>query len=149
MRYLGLDLGTRTLGISMSDITHTIATSYKTLRFDEGDYDSLIEPLNQIINDYNIEKIVLGLPKNMNNSIGERALTTLAFKDKIEHELNIEVIMQDERLSTVEATNYMIQADMSRKKRKKKVDALAANIILQTYLDKEKGGYYERRTNDI
>ncbi len=139
MRYLGLDLGTRTLGISMSDITHTIATSYKTLRFDEGDYDSLIEPLNQIINDYNIEKIVLGLPKNMNNSIGERALTTLAFKDKIEHELNIEVIMQDERLSTVEATNYMIQADMSRKKRKKKVDALAANIILQTYLDKEKG----------
>ncbi len=140
MRYLGLDLGTRTLGISMSDITHTIATSYKTLRFDEGDYDSLIEPLNQIINDYNIEKIVLGLPKNMNNSIGERALTTLAFKDKIEHELNIEVIMQDERLSTVEATNYMIQADMSRKKRNKKVDALAANIILQTYLDKEKGG---------
>ena len=139
MRYLGLDLGTRTLGISMSDITHTIATSYKTLRFNEGDYDSLIEPLNQIINDYNIEKIVLGLPKNMNNSIGERALTTLAFKDKIEHELNIEVIMQDERLSTVEATNYMIQADMSRKKRKKKVDALAANIILQTYLDKEKG----------
>ena len=139
MRYLGLDLGTRTLGISMSDITHTIATSYKTLRFDEGDYDSLIEPLNQIINDYNIEKIVLGLPKNMNNSIGERALTTLAFKDKLEHELNIEVIMQDERLSTVEATNYMIQADMSRKKRKKKVDALAANIILQTYLDKEKG----------
>ena len=139
MRYLGLDLGTRTLGISMSDITHTIATSYKTLRFDEGDYDSLIEPLNQIIIDYNIEKIVLGLPKNMNNSIGERALTTLAFKDKLEHELNIEVIMQDERLSTVEATNYMIQADMSRKKRKKKVDALAANIILQTYLDKEKG----------
>lgn len=139
MRYLGLDLGTRTLGISMSDITHTIATSYKTLRFDEGDYDSLIEPLNQIINDYNIEKIVLGLPKNMNNSIGERALTTLAFKDKIEHELKIEVVMQDERLSTVEATNYMIQADMSRKKRKKKVDALAANIILQTYLDKEKG----------
>jgi len=139
MRYLGLDLGTRTLGISMSDITHTIATSYKTLRFDEGDYDSLIEPLNQIIKDYSIEKIVLGLPKNMNNSIGERALTTLAFKDKIESELNIEVIMQDERLSTVEATNYMIQADMSRKKRKKKVDALAANIILQTYLDKEKG----------
>lgn len=139
MRYLGLDLGTRTLGISMSDITHTIATSYKTLRFDEGDYDSLIEPLNQIIKEYNIEKIVLGLPKNMNNSIGERALTTLAFKDKLEHELNIEVIMQDERLSTVEATNYMIQADMSRKKRKKKVDALAANIILQTYLDKEKG----------
>lgn len=139
MRYLGLDLGTRTLGVSISDITHTIATSYKTIRFEESDYDSLIEPLRQIINEYDIEKIILGLPKNMNNSIGERALTTLEFKDKIEQCLDIEVIMQDERLSTVEATNYMIQADMSRKKRKKKVDALAANIILQTYLDKEKG----------
>lgn len=139
MRYLGLDLGTRTLGISISDITHTIATSYKTIRFEESNYDSLIEPLRQIINEYDIEKIILGLPKNMNNSIGERALTTLEFKDKIEQCLDIEVIMQDERLSTVEATNYMIQANMSRKKRKKKVDALAANIILQTYLDKEKG----------
>ena len=75
----------------------------------------------------------------MNNTIGDRALTTLEFKDKLEKNFNIEVVMQDERLSTVEATNYMIQADMSRKKRKVKVDALAANIILQTYLDKEKG----------
>ena len=139
MRYLGLDLGTRTLGISISDVTHTIATSYKTIRFEESDYDSLIEPLRQIINEYDIEKIVLGFPKNMNNSRGDRALTTLEFKEKLEKNFEIEVVMQDERLSTIEATNYMIQADMSRKKRKKKVDALAANIILQTYLDKEKG----------
>ena len=139
MRYLGLDLGTRTLGISMSDITHTIATSYKTIRFEDSDYDSLLVDLKEIINEFKIEKIILGLPKNMNNSIGDRALTTLEFKDKLEDVFNIPVIMQDERLSTVEATNYMIEADMSRKKRKKKVDALAANIILQTYLDKEKG----------
>ena len=139
MRYLGLDLGTRTLGISISDVTHTIATSYKTIRFEESDYDSLIEPLRQIINEYDIEKIVLGFPKNKNNSIGDRALTTLEFKEKLVKNFEIEVVMQDERLSTIEATNYMIQADMSRKKRKKKVDALAANIILQTYLDKEKG----------
>ena len=139
MRYLGLDLGTRTLGISMSDITHTIATSYKTIRFEDSDYDSLLVDLEEIIKDNNIEKIVLGLPKNMNNSIGDRALTTLEFKDKLEKKFNLPVIMQDERLSTVEATNYMIEADMSRKKRKKTVDALAANIILQTYLDKEKG----------
>ena len=139
MRYLGLDLGTRTLGISMSDLTHTIATSYKTIRFNDSDYDSLMEELKTIIDEYKIEKIVLGLPKNMNNTIGDRALTTLEFKDKLENNFNIEVVMQDERLSTVEATNYMIEADMSRKKRKAKVDALAANIILQTYLDKEKG----------
>lgn len=139
MKYLGLDLGTRTLGISMSDITHTIATSYKTIRFEDSQYDDLLVELESIIRDNNISKIILGLPKNMNNTIGDRALTTLEFKDKLENKFNIPVIMQDERLSTVEATNYMIEADMSRKKRKKKVDALAANIILQTYLDKEKG----------
>lgn len=139
MRYLGLDLGTRTLGISMSDITHTIATSYKTIRFDDSDYDSLISELKTIIEEFEIEKIVLGLPKNMNNTIGDRALTTLEFKDKLELNFHIPVVMQDERLSTVEASHYMIEADMSRKKRKKKIDALAANIILQTYLDKEKG----------
>jgi len=139
MRYLGLDLGTRTLGISMSDITHTIATSYKTIRFEDSQYDDLLVELETIINEFKISKIILGLPKNMNNTIGDRALTTLEFKDKLESKFNLPVIMQDERLSTVEATNYMIEADMSRKKRKKKVDALAANIILQTYLDKEKG----------
>ncbi len=139
MRYLGLDLGTRTLGISMSDITHTIATSYKTIRFNDGEYESILDELGTIIKEYDIGKIVLGLPKNMNNSIGERAETTLLFKKMVEDHFKIEVVMQDERLSTVAAHNYMIEADMSRKKRKDKVDALAANIILQTYLDKEKG----------
>ena len=75
----------------------------------------------------------------MNNSIGDRGLETLEFKKKLEDNLNIEVIMQDERLTTVQATNYMLEADISRKKRKKKVDSLAANIILQTYLDTMKG----------
>lgn len=149
MRYLGLDLGTRTLGISMSDTTLTIATAYKTLRFDENDYDSIIPELKQIIDEYQISKIVLGLPKNMNNTIGERALTTVSFGEKLKEIFNIDVIMQDERLTTVEATNYMLEADISRKKRKKKIDSLAANIILQTYLDKERGGNYERRNNDI
>lgn len=139
MRYLGLDLGTRTLGISISDITLTIASAYKTIRFEENDYMSLIPILKEIIEENNVSKIVLGYPKNMNNTIGDRANTTMEFKNMIEENLNIEVIMQDERLSTKEAHFYMIKADMSRKKRKEKVDSLAANIILQTYLDKEKG----------
>ena len=139
MRYLGLDLGTRTLGISLSDETLTIANSYKTIRFNDSEYECLFEPLKEIANEYDVKKIVLGLPKNMNNSIGERGITTIDFGQKLEKYLNIKVIMQDERLSTVEATNYLIEADMSRKKRKNKVDKLAANIILQTYLDKEKG----------
>ena len=138
MRYLGLDLGTRTLGISISDMTHTIATHYKTIRFEDSNYDCLLEPLKEIVETEKIEKIILGLPKNMNNTMGERALETLNFAEKIK-QFNIPVIMQDERLSTVSAHKFMLEADISRKKRKQKVDSLAANIILQTYLDKERG----------
>lgn len=139
MRYLGLDLGTRTLGVSLSDQTATIATPYKTIRFEEENYESLIPIIKDVIEEFDIKKIILGFPKNMNNTIGDRGLTTLKFKELLEKNLNLEVIMQDERLSTVEATHYMIEADLSRKKRKKKIDSLAANIILQTYLDKRKG----------
>lgn len=149
MRYLGLDLGTRTLGISVSDTTRMIASTLKTIRFEEGNYTDLIQPLKEIIKEYQIVKIVLGLPKNMNNSIGDRAQTTLEFKELVENHLGIEVVMQDERLSTVEATNYLLEADMSRKKRKKKVDALAANIILQAYLDKEREEINHGRKDDI
>ena len=138
MRILGFDLGTRTLGISISDETETIATVYTTLRFEEGDYDSIIPKIKEIVELENVSTIVLGLPKNMNNSYGDRALTTLEFKNKLEENMNVEVIMQDERLTTVEATNYMLKTDISRKKRKKKIDSLAANIILQTYLDKKR-----------
>ncbi len=149
MRYLGLDLGTRTLGVSISDTTLTIANTLKTIRFSDSEYEELIPEIKNIISEYEISKIVLGFPKNMNNTIGTRCEETLKFKEMLEKEFHIEVILQDERLTTVEATSYMLEADVSRKKRKKKIDSLAANIILQTYLDKEKGGYYERRTNDI
>ena len=140
MRYLGLDLGTRTLGLSLSDTTFTIASTLKTIRFNENDYEFLLNELDSIIKEYNITKMILGFPKNMNNTIGERCETTLTFQKLLIERFNIEVILQDERLTTVEATNYMLKADISRKKRKEKVDALAANIILQTYLDKERGG---------
>ena len=143
MRYLGLDLGTRTLGISISDETKTIASTLKTIRFNDSEYEELLPELKNIISEYNIVKMVLGFPKNMNNTIGNRCETTLKFKKLLEDKFDIEVVLQDERLTTVEATNYMLEADISRKKRKKKIDSLAANIILQTYLDKEKGGYYE------
>ncbi len=139
MRYLGLDLGTRTLGISISDETKTIATGLTTLRFNDSAYEELYDELVRIVKEYKVGKIILGFPKNMNNTIGERAETTIVFKENIEKLLNIEVVLQDERLSTVSAHNYLIQADMSRKKRKKVVDKMAANIILQTYLDIEKG----------
>ena len=139
MRYLGFDLGTRTLGISISDDTKTIATTYTTLRFNDGEYESIFEEIKSIVEKEKIEKIILGLPKNMNNTLGFRAEETMNFKEKLEKYLNIEIVLQDERLTTVSAHNFLIEADMSRKKRKQVVDKLSANIILQTYLDIEKG----------
>ena len=137
MRYLGLDLGTRTLGLAYSE--GVIASSLKTIRYQEE--EDLIEKLKEVINELNIDILVLGLPKNMDNTLGPRALSTLEFKEKLES-FGYKVELQDERLSTVSAHNYMIEADLSRKKRKQKVDALAAMIILQTYL--ERGNKSER-----
>ena len=138
MRCLGLDLGSKTLGISISDRTNTIASVYTTLYFKDEDYHSLILPLKEIIEKEEIDTLVLGLPKNMNNSLGERALITLEFKDMLEKEFNISVIMEDERLTSVISNNVLIEADISRKKRKKKVDGMAAVIILQGYLDRNR-----------
>ena len=149
MRYLGFDLGTRTLGISISDDTKTIASGFTTLHFNDGEYESIFPEIKKIVLDNNVEKIVLGLPKNMNNTLGERAMTTIEFKDNLSSYLGIEIVLQDERLSTVSAHNFLIEADMSRKKRKKVVDKLSANIILQTYLDIMKGKNENGRKNDF
>ena len=132
MKYLGLDLGTKTLGLAISN--GTIATALKTIRFD--DLNDLIVKLEKVIAEEKVDLLVSGLPKNMNNTIGPRAEATIEFKEKLE-KLNYKVVLQDERLSTVSAHNYMIEADLSRKKRKEKVDSLAATIILQAYLDKK------------
>ena len=139
MRFLGLDLGTKTLGVAVSDLTNTIATTIGIIRFEDGEYEKTYEPLKKIIDEYKITDIVLGLPKNMNNSIGFRGEATLEYKRMLESWFSCNIITQDERLTTVQATNYMLEANLSRKKRKKKIDALAANIILQTYLDIKKG----------
>ena len=134
MRYLGLDLGTKTLGLSISDKTGMIASNYGVLKHDE-DYDYLITVLGDIITKEEIEALVLGFPKNMDNSIGKRASIALEFKEKLEKAFNLPVYMQDERLSTVEAEKMLISNDESRKKRKKVIDSIAAVIILQSYLD--------------
>ena len=134
MRCLGLDLGTKTLGLAMSDKTNFIASPYRVLRWDGEDYELLFKDLDIIIKDNNITDLVLGLPKNMNNTLGFAAERSLKFKDALESRYNMEVHMIDERLSTMEATNYLLTADVSRKKRKQVVDGVAASIILDTYL---------------
>ena len=139
MRYLGLDLGTKTLGVAVSDLTGTIATSLTILRH-ENNHEYLIEELKKIISEKNVETIVLGFPKNMNNTIGERGEMVLSFKEKLEKSINLPVILEDERLTTRVAESILITADVSRKKRKKVIDKMAANIILQSYLDRRGNG---------
>ena len=138
MRYIGLDLGTKTLGIALSDKLGILANPLKTIKFDNEDYESLISELEIIIKENDIKTAVLGLPKNMNNSLGFASERSINFKELLESKLGLEVILEDERLSSVEANNIMISADLSRNKRKEKVDALAASIILQRYLDRRK-----------
>ena len=134
MRYLGLDLGTKSLGLSLSDKTGLIASFYKNISY--TDEDKLLEEIKDIVEKEHVEKLVLGLPKNMDNSLGWRSTETIEFKEKLEKMLDKEVILEDERLTTVIATNNLIFGDVSRKKRKQVVDKMAAVEILQGYLDK-------------
>lgn len=136
MKYLGLDLGSRTLGISVSDNTGIIASSYKIIRHNE-EYEKLITEVKQLVLELKIDAIVLGFPKNMNNTIGPKGELSLSFKESLEKEIKIPVYLQDERLTTKSATDTLIKGNVSRKKRKKVIDSLAATIILQTYLDKK------------
>lgn len=137
MRCLGLDLGTKTLGLAISDKTNTIASPYKVLRWDGEDYNLLFKELDDIVVSNNITDLALGLPKNMNNTMGFASERSLKFRDELVKRYNLKVVLVDERLTTVEATNYLLEADLSRKKRKKVVDGVAASIILDTYLKME------------
>ncbi len=138
MRILGLDLGTKTLGVSISDNLGIIASKYKTIEFASEDYIDALYKLKSIVDEFNIKTVVLGLPKNMNNTLGFAAKRSLDFKELLEEKLRLNVIMQDERLSSKEANDIMIKNNTSRQKRKKTVDSLAAVIILQSYLDSRK-----------
>lgn len=136
MRILGLDYGTKTTGVAVSDPMGWTAQGLEIIRRQEDDHlKATMKRLEEICKEYKVEKIVLGLPKNMNNTIGERGERTLLFKEKLENRLKIPVETWDERLSTVAAEHLLIEADMSRQKRKNVIDKLAATIILQNYLD--------------
>lgn len=137
MKYLGLDLGSRTLGIAVSDATGLIASTYKTIRHNE-EYDRLLDEVKQLVDELKIGAIVLGFPKNMNNTIGPKGELSLEFKEKLEKILEIPIHLQDERLTTKSATDMLIMGNVSRKDRKKVVDSVAATIILQTYLDRKR-----------
>lgn len=132
---LGLDLGTKTLGVAISK-TGIIANPYKLLKYNNGEYDNLAKEVADIVEKENVTEIALGLPKNMNNTCGFATKRSEDFKIILEKYVNIPINFVDERLSTVEATNILLANDMSRKKRKNIIDVTAAMIILDTYLKK-------------
>ena len=135
MIYLGLDLGSKTLGVSISDRTSTIATSLEVIRF--NNYEELFNRLDEIVYIRKVDAFVLGNPLNVDGSASDRCKITDEFKELLESRYPTkEVIMQDERLSTVEAQRLLLSNDESRHKRKKVVDKIASSIILQAYLDK-------------
>ena len=133
MRYLGLDLGTTTLGISISDKTNTLVSPLKVIKFAFEDYASVIGELKEIINNYNITKVVLGLPKNMDGSMGFASKRSLDFKELLEKN-NISVVLEDERLTTKLSENIIHSNNENVKNTKNKIDAIAACLILESYL---------------
>ena len=135
MRYLGLDLGSRTLGVAVSDKTGLIASNLKIIRHNE-EYDRLVFDVINLVNELEVDAIVLGYPKNMDGSDGEKAKLSISFKEELGKHLDIPIYLQDERLTTKSATDMLIQGNVSRKDRKKVIDSVAASIILQTYLDR-------------
>ncbi len=134
MRYLGLDLGTKTLGVSITDKTNTIASPLKTIFFAEEDYSTAIEKLESIVTEEKITDFVLGLPKNMNNTIGQASQRSLFFKDLLEKRYGLPVHLVDERLTTIQAEHILLLSDKKRKERKKVIDNVASSIILETFL---------------
>ncbi|NLI88874.1 MAG: Holliday junction resolvase RuvX [Epulopiscium sp.] len=136
MRTLGLDFGSKTVGVSLSDPFGWTAQGLETInRKQEENIGPTIERIGQICKEHQVTKIVLGFPKNMNNTIGERGEKTIKFKEQLEKATKLEVELWDERLSTVAAENLLLEADLSRQKRRNLIDKMAAVYILQGYLD--------------
>lgn len=135
MRILGLDVGSKTIGVAVSDEFGWTAQGLKTIQIQEENQTSSFPELEQIIKEYGIEKIIVGLPKNMNGTIGPRGEISQQFAESLTKRFSLPVELWDERLTTMAAERVLLNADVSRKKRKKVIDKMAACLILQSYLD--------------
>ena len=136
MRIIGLDFGSKTVGVAVSDELLITAQGIEIVRRkSENKLRQTLARIEELIKEYNVEKIVLGFPKNMNNSEGERCEKTLEFKEMLERRTGLTVELWDERLTTVAADNLMMEAGIRRENRKEYVDQIAASFILHGYLD--------------
>lgn len=137
MRVMGLDVGSKTVGIAVSDPFGWTAQGVEIIRINEDNEEFGFDRLTELVKEYQVTKFVVGLPKNMNNTIGPRAEASMAYGEKIKELFNLPVDYQDERLTTVQAERMLVeQADTTRAKRKKVIDKVAAVMILQNYLDR-------------
>lgn len=137
MRVMGLDVGSKTVGVAVSDPFGWTAQGVEIIRIDEVQGEFGFTRLAELVKEYEVTQFVVGLPKNMNNTIGPRAEASMAYGEKIAEQFQIPVTYQDERLTTVQAERMLVeQANASRAKRKKVIDKLAAVMILQNYLDR-------------
>ncbi len=136
MRIMGLDYGTKTVGVAISDALKITAQGIETIqRKEENKLRRTCARIEELIKEYDVEKIVLGFPKHMNNDVGERAEKTLEFRAMLERRTGLEVVMWDERLTTVAAERTLIESNVRRENRKQYIDKIAAVFILQGYLD--------------
>ncbi|MYL33374.1 Holliday junction resolvase RuvX [Pontibacillus yanchengensis] len=135
MKIIGLDVGEKTIGLAVSDAFGWTAQGITTLYWEEGDYEKAFKELDPYMKYHEVERLVVGLPKNMNGTIGERGEACQEFAEKLREYYNLPVDLWDERLTTMAAERVLLDADMSRGKRKKVIDKMAAVIILQGYLD--------------
>ncbi|EOH87129.1 Holliday junction resolvase RuvX [Enterococcus asini] len=143
MRIMGLDVGSRTVGIAVSDPMGWTAQGVEIIRINEDEENFGFDRLKELVAEYEVTKFVVGLPKNMNNSIGPRAEASMRYGDQIKELFGLPVEYQDERLTTVQAERMLVeQANTSRAKRKKVIDKLAAVMILQNYLDRNSSSLF-------
>lgn len=137
MRIMGLDVGSKTVGVSISDAFGWTAQGLKTIQINEDKGEYGFEEIGTLIAENEVSKVVVGLPKNMNGTIGPRGEASQFFADELNKRFGVPVVLWDERLTTVAAERVLLEADVSRKKRKKVIDKMAASMILQGYLDSQ------------
>lgn len=142
MRVMGLDVGSKTVGVAISDPMGWTAQGIEIIQINEEAGHFGFKRVKQLIDEYEVTKVCIGLPKNMNNSIGPRAEASYAYGKALEERFKVEVVYQDERLTTVQAERMLVeQGNVSRAKRKKVIDKVAAVVILQNYLDQNSNGF--------
>lgn len=137
-RIMGLDVGDKTIGVALSDPLFVTAQPFTTIKRTKAKTD--IDRLEEIIKEKEVDQIVVGLPKNMNNSIGPRAMKVISFVDLLKKRFDLDILYEDERLTTVQSENVLIDMNVRRENRKKQIDNIAASFILQSFLDRRSNG---------